>query len=323
MNLTTRYLGLDLPHPFMADTSALGYTLSNVHDLEAAGASAIVLGPLVAEAAGPIAPFQFNPGEYVSAEACTFRPNDDGGLDEPERYLERLNRIRSAVTVPVIAALSGSDRGGWLDYAKFIQEAGADALELNIYSVPTAADETGDEVEKRALEIVGAVRQEVTIPIAVKLSPFWSSLCHMGLKFTEIGVNGLVLFNRFYDPDIDLEDLRVVPHLEMATSAELRLRLRWLGLLHGRAASLAVAGGIHTAIDAVKAVMAGADALAIASPLRRHGPGYLTTLIEETGNWLEKKEYDSIRQMHGSMSLQHCPNPEAFGQVYDERALQS
>jgi dihydroorotate dehydrogenase (fumarate) len=242
----------------------------------------------------------------------------------PYEYLDHIARVKERVSVPVIASLNGTTEGGWLSYARQIELAGADGLELNLYELATDLDETGAQVEARALRVVRAVREAVSLPLAVKLSPFYSSPAHFAKSVDDLGVNALVLFNRFYQPEIDLESLEVVRAIHLSTSAELQLRLRWLAILSGRLrASLAVTGGVHTADDAVKAVMAGAHAVQMVSSLLARGPEHLKEVREAMAQWLEYHEYESLRQMQGSMSLLRCNDPRAYERVNYVRMLQS
>jgi dihydroorotate dehydrogenase (fumarate) len=228
------------------------------------------------------------------------------------------------VGVPVIASLNGVTPAGWLQYARLIEQAGADALELNVYSLATDAADTAAGVEGRLLDIVRVVKAAVSIPIAVKLSPFFSAMAHLVHQLDGLGVNGVVIFNRFYQPDIDVEALEAVPSLQLSDSAELLLRLRWLAILSGRLrASLAVTGGVHTAVDAIKAVMAGAHAVQMVSALLRHGPAHLRRLREQVVQWMTEHEYSSLTQMQGSMNLQRCPDPAAFERANYMRVLHS
>ena len=238
--------------------------------------------------------------------------------------MEQVRQIKAAVHVPVIGSLNGTTATGWLDFARLIQQAGADAIELNFYVVATDPLEQGQAVEQRVLEILRRVKASVTIPVAVKLSPFFGSFAHMAAQLNGLGADGLVLFNRFYQPDIDIETLEVVPRLQLSDSSELLLRLRWLAILSGHVrASLAVTGGVHTAVDTIKAVMAGAHAVQLVSALLQHGPEHLKTVREEMVRWMEEHEYHSLRQMQGSMNLTRCPDPEAFERANYIRVLHS
>jgi len=299
MDLSTRYLGLELAHPFMPGASPLTEDLQAVLRLEDAGASAIVMHSLFEE-------------DIIRRDTT------------PDRYLQQLRCIRQRVDVPVIASLNGTTSEGWLQYARMIERAGADAIELNFYHVATDLDETADAVERRVVDIVAVLKESITIPLAVKLSPFYSSLPNLAKRLDRLGVNGLVLFNRFYQAEIDPAVLDVCPALTLSDSSELPLRLRWIAILHARVqASLAVSGGVHTGIDAVKAVLAGADAVQTVSALLRHGPRRLRQLREEFERWADRHEYDSISQMRGRVSLAHCSDPARFERGNYIRMLQS
>jgi len=327
MDLSTTYLGLELPHPLMPGASPLVDDLDTVRRLEDAGAAAIVMHSLFeeqieSEQLGTLRVMEAHAESF--AEALSYFPRADEFALDPDRYLEQVRRIREAVAVPVIASLNGVSDAGWLEYARLIEQAGADALELNVYYVATEPHETGEHVERRVLDIARTVKAEVGLPVAVKLSPFFSSLAHLADQLDGLGADGLVVFNRFYQPDIDVEALEAVPHLHLSDSSELLLRLRWLAILSGRVrASLAVSGGVHTPIDAVKAVMAGAHAVQMVSALLRQGPAHLRTMRQGMAAWLEDHEYDCLRQMQGSMSLRRCPDPAAFERGNYVRVLQS
>ena len=300
--------------------------LDTVKRLEDAGAAAIVMHSLfeeqiVQEQLATIHYLELHDDSHV--EAVSYFPRPSEFTLGPEQYLDQLARIKAAVSVPVIASLNGTTVGGWVDYARRIQEAGADALELNVYYLGTNLKEPADAVERRTLDILRALKRDVTIPIAAKLSPFFSSLGHFAAELDAAGVDGLVLFNRFYQPDIDIELLDVVPRLELSSSSDLLLRLRWLAMLSGRInASLAVTGGVHTAVDAIKALMAGADAVQMVSALLRRGPEHLRTVREEMERWLQEHEYDSLQQMRGSMNLARSPDPSALERSNYIRILQ-
>jgi dihydroorotate dehydrogenase (fumarate) len=326
MDLSTTYLGLHLPHPLMPGASPMVDHLDTVKRLEDAGAAAIVMHSLfeeqiVQEQLATIHFLELHNDWY--AEALSYFPRPSEFTLGPEQYLDQVARIKAAVSIPVIASLNGTTVGGWVNYARKIQDAGADALELNVYYMATNPSEPARFVEDRTLDIVRAIKRSITIPIAVKLSPFFSSLGHFAAELASAGVDGLVMFNRFYQPDIDVELLDVVPRLELSTSSELLLRLRWLAILSGRVkASLAVTGGVHTALDAVKALMAGADAVQMVSALLRKGPEYLGVVRRELERWLEEHEYDSLQQMRGSMNLVRCPDPSALERANYIRILQ-
>jgi len=316
MDLSTNYLGLRLPHPLMPGASPLADSLDTVKRLEDAGAAAIILRSLFEEQItrerdGLV--YHIEVTESSSAEALAYFPKPDEFVFGTDEYLEQIRKIKAAVKIPVIASLNGTTNEGWLSYAKTIQEAGADALELNVYHVATDPRESGAEVDGTTVEIVRTVKKAVTIPVAVKLSPFFSSVAHLAHRLDEAGADGLVLFNRFYQPDIDVEALEAVPSLHLSDSSELLLRLHWLAILSGQVkASLAATGGVHTGLDAVKAVMAGASAVQVVSRLLEDGPQRLLTIFQSMKHWMEEHDYESLEQMRGSMSLQKSPDPAAF-----------
>ena len=327
MDLSTTYLGLRLPHPFVPGASPLVDDLDTVRRLEDAGAAAIVMHSLFEEqiTREQMASVRSMDATAESfAEALSFFPDTDAFALGPEEYLEHIHKLKAVVSIPVIASLNGATEGGWLGYARLIENAGADALELNVYSLATDLTESGEMIERRTLHMLEAVKRSIGIPVAVKLSPFYTSLSHFAHRLDEHGVDGVILFNRFYQPDIDVETLEVAPTLRLSDSSELLLRLRWLAILSGRIkASLAVTGGIHSALDAIKAVMAGADAVQIVSTLLRHGPDHLTNLRRDLALWLEEHEYESLEQMKGSMNLLRCPSPGAHERANYMSVLQS
>lgn len=332
MDLSTTYLGFELPHPVMPGASPLVDDLDVVRRLEDAGAAAIVMHSLFEEQllAEEYTRHMLDLSEDSYAEAQSYFP---GGFDldveaevalGPDQYLEQVRRIRAAVAVPVVASLNGTTPGGWTRYARLIEQAGADALELNVYHVATNPFESSAAVEERMLETVASVRKVVRIPLAVKLSPFFTSVPHMATRLQAAGADGLVLFNRFYQPDLDLECLEATPRLQLSDSSELLLRLRSLAVLSVNVdTSLAVSGGVHNSYDALKAVAAGADGVQIVSALLRYGPAYLGVVREGMANWLEEHEYDSLWQLHRSMNLRRCPDPQAFERGNYVRILQS
>lgn len=327
MDLSTTYLGFDLPHPLMPGASPMVDDLDVVRRLEDAGAAAIVMHSLFEE---QIEQDQLGFIEHTEAhaesfaEALSYFPRPDEFALGPDRYLNQIRRIKQAVALPIIASLNGHTASGWLEYAGLIESAGADAIELNIYYVPTDPSESGEQVEQRLCEIVSTVKAAVAIPVAVKLGHFFSALPHLVHRLDQLHVDGLVIFNRFYHPDIDIEALEVSPTLHLSESSELLVRLRWLAILSGRVrASLAVTGGVHTPVDAIKAVMAGAHAVQMVSALLRHGPEHLRAVYTGMRRWLEEHEYESLAQMQGSMNLHRCPNPSAFERGNYLRVLQS
>lgn len=327
MDLSTTYLGLKLPHPLMPGASPLADDLDSVKRLEDAGAAAIVMRSLfeeqiASEQLGALAHVHGHEG--TSAEARGFFPPADVFALGPAEYLEQIQKIRAQVKLPVIASLNGTTRGGWLDYARLIEAAGASALELNLYVIATDPQENSAALETRLIEVVAEVCKSVRIPVAVKLSPFISALPHFARRLEAVGAAGLVLFNRFYQADIDVEELEVRRALNLSTPAELLLRLRWLAILSGKTkGSLAVSGGVHDAEGAIKAVMAGAHAVQMVSSLLHHGPMHLRRMREAMEKWLEAHEYESLAQMRGNMGLEKCPDPLAYERANYAAILQS
>jgi len=313
----TTYLGMTLANPLVVSASPLGRNVDTLGRLVEAGAAAVVLPSLFEE---QIEHEAYQVHEAMEYGAETYAEHAGGFLPEmqdyntgPDSYLDLVARATRELGVPVIASLNGVSTGGWTRYAQMIQEAGASALELNVYFVAANIDETGEQVEARYLDLVSAVRETISIPLAVKVGPYFSSMGHMAQKLVKAGADGLVLFNRFYQPDIDLEDLEVVPNVQLSRSVELRLPLRWIAILKGRIkASLAATTGVHEGADVLKLLLAGADVTMLASALLRHGPVRLTTLLTEVTQWLEEHEYESIEQMKGSLSQEGAPDPAAF-----------
>ncbi|HEY6553865.1 MAG TPA: dihydroorotate dehydrogenase-like protein [Vicinamibacteria bacterium] len=316
MNLSTRYLGFDLPHPLIAGASPLADHLDTVRRLEDSGAAAIVLRSLFEEqiAREQVSAFLHSERHGESfAEAISYFPTPQTFVFGPEEYLEHLGRVKAAVQIPVIASLNGTTPGGWLDYPPLIERMGADALELNLYRLAFDPALTGQEVERETVEVVREVRKAVSIPLAVKLSPFYSSFANLAAQIDAAGADALVLFNRFYQPDISPEELELNRTLSLSDARELPLRLRWLGALSGQVrASLAVSGGVHNARDAIKAVMAGAHAVQVVSALIRNGPEYLKVLSQGMVDWMREFEWESLEAMRGNMSLGRCPDPAVY-----------
>ena len=327
MKLTTTYLGLTLKHPFMPGASPLADTLDSALQLEDAGASAIVMRSLfeeqiLRERHGCEYFRHADDGAYV--EASSYFPTTGEFALGPDRYLEQVRRIKARVSIPLMASVNGTTTEGWLEYARLLQKAGADALEVNFYHLVTDPLEDSRVVERRLLDVVAVLKETIAIPIAVKLSPFYSSLPNLAARLASIGAAGLVLFNRFYQPDIDPAELEAVPRLHLSTSADLLLRLRWLAILsRSFQGSLAVTGGVHQPIDAVKAVMAGADAVQMVSALLKKGPEHLTYVLRGFERWGDQHEYESIDRLRDRMSLAHSPNPHAFERGHYLRILQS
>jgi dihydroorotate dehydrogenase (fumarate) len=327
MDLSTTYLGFDLPNPFICGASPLADNLDNVRRLEDAGVSAIVMRSLFEEQLtdeGLATHMSMDLPAESHGEALSYFPSLDEFVLGPGEYLEQIRKTKDAVGVPVIGSLNGNTPGGWLDYAKQIQDAGADALELHVYSVPTNPQTSGASQVASTVDMVRSVREVVSIPLAVKLSPFYSAFANVAKNLDEVGADGLILFNRFYQPDIDVENLEVVESFNLSTSAELPLRLRWLAIVSGHVdASLGVTGGVHTEIDTIKAVMCGAHGVQLVSALIKHGPQHVAKLRQAVSEWLEEHEYDHLRQMQGSMSLLKCPDPKAFVRGSYARVLQT
>ena len=325
-DLSTTYLGLPLAHPVVASASPLGRTLDGVRSLEDGGAAAIVLASLFEE---QIIRDNESFARYAAAgaesfaESLSYFPAIDG-LRGPDEYLELIADARRAVHVPVIASLNGASERGWVDYARLLEEAGAHAIELNIFYLPVSAEATGRAVEDRYVRVVQAVRSAIRIPLAVKLSPYFSAFGEMAGRLVKAGADGLVLFNRFYQPDFDLDKLEVVPNLELSSPVEIRLPLLWIAVLRGRLeASLAATSGVHTPAEVVKYVLAGADAVMTTSALLKNGASHLRTLVDGLTGWMEDQGYASVAQMRGAMSQRNVADPEAFERANYVRILQS
>jgi len=316
MDLSTQYLGMTLRSPLVPAASPLSDNPDNIKKMEDAGAAAIVLHSLFEEQLRrerEAFDHYMTYGTESFAEALSYLPPPDEFRAGPEAYLERIRKAKAAVKIPIIASLNGVSIGGWVDYAKRIEEAGADALELNIYSIPTDPKLSSAEVEQTYLEILKAVKFVVRIPVALKLSPFFSSMAHMASRFDAAGADALVLFNRFYQPDIDLDSLEIRPNVLLSTPQALRLPLRWIAILHGRVkADLAATSGIHTSEDVLKVMLAGASVAQLCSVLLRHGIGHIREIEKGMVEWMEKHDYTSVRQMRGSMSQKNCADPAAF-----------
>jgi dihydroorotate dehydrogenase (fumarate) len=316
MNLTSQYLGMKLRTPLVPSASPLSDSLDNVKRMEDSGAAAVVFHSLFEEhiqSESRQLHHHLTHGTESYAEALTYFPQLDELTVGPETYLNEIAAAKAAVAIPIIASLNGSTLGGWTEYAKQIEQAGADALELNIYWIPTDPEMQASEVESRYLEITKHVKAVVSIPVAVKLSPFFSSFAHMAKELVSAGADALVLFNRFYQPDIDVEGLEVSPNILLSTPMAMRLPLRWIAILRGRIhTDLAATSGIHRATDVIKMVMAGADVTMLCSVLLRRGIGHIRVIEHEIEQWLQEHEYDSLDQLRGSMCQRSCPDPEAF-----------
>jgi len=326
MDLSTEYLGLTLKNPLVLGASPLAHDLDAVRRAADAGAAAVVMHSLFEEqlTTEELAHDRHAARAGEFAEADSWLPAPVGYALGPQEYLEQITRLKRVLPVPVIGSLNGVTARGWLRFAKLIEEAGADALELNVYSLAADPEESGEAVEARILAMTTEITKQLRIPLAVKLSPFHTALAHFARRLTEAGAKGIVLFNRFYQPDIDIDELEVRHRLQLSTSAELLLRLRWLAILHGRSAkSLAVTGGVQDASDAVKAVMAGANAVQMVSAILRQGPSYFGNVLSMLEGWLEDHDYESLAQAHGSMSLLRCPDPRAYERANYIQILQT
>jgi dihydroorotate dehydrogenase (fumarate) len=327
MDLSTTYLGFDLPNPFISGAGPMADDLDTVRSLEDAGAAAIIMRSLFEEQITLEEATTFSVTEahgYSHGEAGSYFPPPDSFALGPDEYLEQLRRIKEAVEVPVMGSLNGVTPGGWLRYARLMQDAGADALELNVYTLATDASEDARTVEDRTIDVVREVRRSVKIPVAVKLSPFYTSFANFAHRLDEAGPAGLVLFNRFWQPGIDVEELEVRRELHLSDSSELALRLRWLAILSDEVrATLAVTGGVHTVNDVLQSVMAGAHAVQMVSALLHHGPQHIAVLQRELAQWLEEHEYGSLREMRGSMSMRKSPDPQAYERANYMMMLQS
>jgi len=326
-DLRTRYLGLTLKNPIVHSASPLSESLATMRKLEDAGCSAIVMHSLFEE---QIQNESRQLDHYLSygaqsfAEALSYFPEAEDYRVGPDEYLDRISRAKKAMEIPIIGSLNGVSRGGWVEHARLMQDAGADAIELNIYMIPTDPAMTGPEVEQMYVDTLSAVRQEVTIPLAVKVGPYFSAMANMARRFKDAGADGLVLFNRFYQPDFDLESLEVVPHLTLSTSWEMRLPLRWVAILHGRVdVDFAITSGVHSAEDVIKGVMAGAKATMMTSAVLQSGMGHVKTVLRDVEAWMERNEYVSIEQMCGSMSQKNVAEPSAFERANYMKMLHS
>jgi len=327
MSLTTNYLGLLLKNPIVVSSSPLSHNVDSIRRLEDVGAAAVVMHSLFEEQISfdsYYLDYHLTQGTHSYAESLSYFPDMQTYNVGPDEYLKLIRRAKEAVNIPIIGSLNGASIGGWTDYAALIEDAGADALELNIYYVPTNPEISGLEVERIYLDVVSAVKGVVSIPLAVKLSPFFSSAANMASRLAERGANALVLFNRFYQPDFDLENMEVAPRLVLSNSNELRLPLRWVAILYGRVlADLAITSGIHTSQDVIKGLLAGAKVTMMASELLQCGIRRVREVLDELLNWMAEHEYQSVAQMIGAMSQQHCAEPAAFERANYMRMLQS
>ncbi|HXV12565.1 MAG TPA: dihydroorotate dehydrogenase-like protein [Candidatus Krumholzibacteria bacterium] len=326
-DLRTKYLGLELKNPLVHSASPLSESLDKMKMLEDAGCSAIVMHSLFEEQIQHESrqlDHYLSYGSQSYAEALSYFPEAQSYRVGPDEYLNRIANAKRALSIPVIGSLNGVSRGGWVEHARLIQEAGADALELNIYMIPTDVEMSGPEVEQMYIDTLSAVRAEVTIPLAVKVGPYFSAMGHMAKRLRAAGADGLVLFNRFYQPDFDLETLEVVPHLVLSTSWEMRLPLRWVAILFGRVdVDFAITTGVHTPEDVIKGVMAGARVTMMTSAILQHGMGRVKVVLDGVERWMRENEYVSIGQMCGSMSQKNVAEPAAFERANYMRMLHS
>jgi dihydroorotate dehydrogenase (fumarate) len=326
-DLRSRYLGLELKNPIVAAASPMTNSIDNLKRLEDAGIAAVVLPSLFEEQIEHEEMATHNlmlSGAELSPEARGFFPEMQSYNTGPDNYLKLIGDAKRSLAVPVIPSLNGFTPGGWTQIAKQFEQAGADAIELNVYFLATGIDDSSAEIEQRYVDLVASVSSMVSIPVAVKVSPYFSAMANMAARLAAAGAAGLVLFNRFVQPDIVLEELEVTPHLVLSTSDELRLALRWIAILRGRIeASLAATGGAHTADDALKLLLAGADCVMVASSLLRNGPKHIVTLVSGIEKWMNTREYASVGQMKGSLSQQACPDPAAFERNNYMKALTS
>jgi len=325
MNLKTTYMSLKLRTPLVVSASPLSESLDNIKRMEDAGASGVVLHSLFEEQIRYERyelHLSMTQGTESYPEALSYLPNPHELSVGPEAYLHHIARAKEAVMVPIIASLNGSTLSGWTSFAKQIQQAGADALELNLYSVPTDPDLCAADLEQHYLNVFKAVRSEVTIPVAAKLSPFFTNFANIAKRFDEYGASALVLFNRFYQPDIELESLEVAPNVFYSTPMAMRLPMRWIAILYDRVGcSLAATSGIHRGTDALKMLMAGADVTMLCSVLMRHGIDRIRTIEGEMIAWMQEHEYESVEQLQGSLSHKNCPDPSAFERAQYMRAV--
>lgn len=325
MRLESDYLGLALKNPIVPSASPLSASLDGLKRMEDAGAAAVVLYSLFEEQIEREEKTLLHHLEHYSeshAESLSYLPAPAEFPSGPQEYAEHVRKAKEALGIPVIASLNGASRGGWVEFAAQIEEAGADALELNLYELAADPAETGETVEARYADVVSAVKKTVAIPLAVKIGPYFSSLGSMARRLTEAGAGGLVLFNRFYQPDIKLESLEIESRIVLSGEHDLRLPLTWIGLLYGRLdADLAASGGVRTHEDVLKLLMAGASAVMMCSELLRNGAGRIKNVLEDMSRWMDEHEYESVRQLRGSMSQKACPDPKAYERANYMRML--
>lgn len=327
MDLSTTYMGLKLKNPIVPSASPLSTTFSGIRRMEDAGAAAIVMYSLFEEQINFESHWidhylSYNTNAY--AEALDYYPDLGRYNVGPDEYLNLIWRAKQSVDIPIIGSLNGVSTGGWIEYARKIEEAGADGLELNLYYIPTETRHDSASVESMYLDVLRDVKRTISIPVAVKVGPFFSAFGHMATQFADAGANALVLFNRFYQPDFNLDTLEVAPHLVLSNSNEMRLPLRWVAILYGRVpVDFAITSGVHTHLDVLKGLMAGANVTMIASELLRNGIDRITDILGEMSQWMEEREYESVEQMQGSMSQINVAEPAAFERANYMKVLQS
>ncbi|NJO42233.1 MAG: dihydroorotate dehydrogenase-like protein [Cyanobacteria bacterium CRU_2_1] len=327
MNLTTTYMGLTLRSPLVPSASPLSERIDNIQRMEDAGAAAVVMHSLFEEQLR-LERYELHHhlthGTESFPEALTYFPELSSFRVGPEEYLDHICKAKEKTCIPIIASLNGCSAGGWINYARQIEQAGANALELNVYDVPTDATLPGEQIEQTYVEVLNAVKATVSIPVAMKLSPYFTNMTNMAKQLDRVGANALVLFNRFYQPDINLETLEVEPNVLLSTPQSMRLPMRWIAILYGHVnANLAATSGIHSGRDVLKMLMAGADVTMLCSVLLRHGIDQIRVIEQEMREWMEEHEYESVRQLQGSMSQKNCPNPSAFERAQYMRSLQT
>lgn len=327
MDFTTHYMGLALKNPLVASASPLSENVGNFKKLEDAGIAAVVMHSLFEEQLTHEAlelDHHLNYGTDSYAESLSFFPDAAEYKVGPEEYLDHIAKAKASVDIPIIASLNGHTEGGWTKYAQKMAEAGADAIELNIYHIPTDLAESSQLVEQKYLDILAAVKAAVKVPVAVKLSPYFSNMANMAKRLDDAGADALVLFNRFYQPDIDLECLEVLPHVNLSTPQAMRLPLRWIAILHGRiGCSLAATGGIHSHFDILKMLMVGANVTMLCSAILKNGIRHVGHMLQSMEIWMEDHEYESVSQMRGSLSQKNCADPEGFERAQYMKTLQS
>jgi len=326
-DLTTQYLGLSLKNPLVPSASPLSKDIDSAKRLEDAGAAAIVMHSLFEEHIEQedenLARF-FHQQSLGHGEADSFHPVPLDYQSHQDKHLKQLMKLKSELDIPIIASLNGTTPGGWVECARALEDAGADALELNLYYIAANAEEDCKSVEDRYVETLRSLKQKVDLPVTMKLSAQFSAFANVAQRFERAGAQGLVLFNRFYQPDIDLETLEVIPRLELSSPSESLMRIRWIAILYGRVkCSLAITGGVHSSEDVLKALLAGADVTHMCSALLREGPEHLATVLQELEHWLEQREYESVTQLKGSISQQHAADPAAFARANYVNVLDS